>query len=164
MVYSTQEKVTLLFSWVYVWLVGHAEKTFRLLIIYLNKIVNDYIEIILCVDICIFNVSNLRKHMIINLKGLKNSCVKKYLINCICFSLTHSEDHVTVECDIKTMNIEDFNEISLADVCNQNRIVINANLFTELLNRLDNLADELKVILSPNPPYFSLIATGIAVF
>lgn len=77
--------------------------------------------------------------------------------------MTHSEDHVTVDCEIRTMNLEDFNEISLADECNQNKVVVNANLFTELLNRLDNLADELKVIISPDPPYFSLIASGIAV-
>lgn len=62
------------------------------------------------------------------------------------------------------MNIEDFSEISLADECNQNKVVVNANLFTELLSRLDNSADELKVILSPDPPYFSLISFGIAVW
>lgn len=77
--------------------------------------------------------------------------------------MTHSEDHVTVDCEIRTMNLEDYNEISLADECNQNKIVINANLFSELLSRLDNFADELKVKLSPDPPYFSLIASGIAV-
>lgn len=83
--------------------------------------------------------------------------VKKY------FRMTHSEDKVTVDCEIRTMNMEDFSEITLADECNQNKIVLDANLFTELLNRLDNLADELKVVLSPNPPYFRLIASGIAV-
>lgn len=77
--------------------------------------------------------------------------------------MTHSEDNVTVDCEIRTMNMEDFSEITLADECNQNKIVLDANLFTELLNRLDNLADELKVVLSPNTPYFRLIASGIAV-
>lgn len=68
-----------------------------------------------------------------------------------------------MECEIRTMNLNDFNEISLADECDQNKVVIDASLFTELLNRLDNLSDELKVKLSPTPPYFSLISTGISV-
>lgn len=70
---------------------------------------------------------------------------------------------VTVDCELKTFNIDDHNDISLADECNQNKIVIDANLFTEFLHRLDNISDELKITLSPEPPYFSLTSLGIAV-
>lgn len=77
--------------------------------------------------------------------------------------MTHSEDNITVDCEIRTMNLDESNDISLADECNQNKVVIDAIFFTELLNRLDNLADELKITIAPDPPYFSLIASGIAV-
>lgn len=79
------------------------------------------------------------------------------------YRMTHNEDNVAVDCEIRTMNLDDLDEINLADACNQNKVVMKANLFTELLSRLDNLADEVKIIISPDPPYFSLIASGIAV-
>lgn len=79
------------------------------------------------------------------------------------FRMNHGEDNVTVDCEIRTLNIDDFNDISLADECGLNKMVINANIFVELLTRLDNLADTLKIVFSPDPPYFTLITTGIAV-
>ncbi|KAG5879684.1 hypothetical protein JTB14_021485 [Gonioctena quinquepunctata] len=80
----------------------------------------------------------------------------------LCIVMNHNEENITIDCEIRTMNIEAMDDISLADECNLNKVVINANIFYELLNRLDNSADELKVTMSPDPPYFTLATTGIA--
>ncbi|CAH1173532.1 unnamed protein product [Phaedon cochleariae] len=80
----------------------------------------------------------------------------------LCIVMNHNEENITIDCEIRTMNVEDYNDISLADECNLNKVVINASIFVELLNRLDNSADELKVSLNPDPPYLTLVTTGIA--
>lgn len=61
------------------------------------------------------------------------------------------------------MNVEDFNDIGLADECNLNKVVINADIFFEILNRLDNSADEMKLTISPDPPYVTICTSGTAV-
>ncbi|CAG9859851.1 unnamed protein product [Phyllotreta striolata] len=82
----------------------------------------------------------------------------------LCIVLTNSniEENITVDCEIQTLNLHDFHDISLAEECNTNKIVVNASILVELLSRLNNSADELKVTLSPDQPYFTLTATGIS--
>lgn len=77
--------------------------------------------------------------------------------------MKHLEENIIVDCDIKTFSTDDFHNVSLADECNLNKMVVNANIFQELLYRLDNSADEVHIKLSPDPPYFSLTATGRSV-
>ncbi|XP_028155635.1 cell cycle checkpoint protein RAD1-like [Diabrotica virgifera virgifera] len=80
----------------------------------------------------------------------------------LCIVMNEVEENITVDCEIRTMNVDDFTDVSLADECNLNKMVIGANILAELLNRLNNSADDLKVTLSPDPPYFTLSTTGIA--
>ncbi|KAL3279420.1 hypothetical protein HHI36_016931 [Cryptolaemus montrouzieri] len=80
----------------------------------------------------------------------------------LCLKMKHLEENIIVDCDIKTFSTEDFQSISLAHECNLNKMVVNANIFQEILYRLDNSADEVNLGLSPDPPYFTLIATGRA--
>ncbi|XP_019871032.2 cell cycle checkpoint protein RAD1 [Aethina tumida] len=76
--------------------------------------------------------------------------------------ISHPEENITVDCEIHTMNVEDFNDIGLADECNLNKVVINADIFFEILNRLDNSADEMKLTISPDPPYVTICTSGTA--
>ncbi|VEN54920.1 unnamed protein product [Callosobruchus maculatus] len=80
----------------------------------------------------------------------------------LCIDMQEHDENITINCELKTLTVDDPNDISLADECNLNKVVLNAHLFAELLNRLDNSADELKVVLGPDPPYFTLSTTGIA--
>ncbi|CAH1994105.1 unnamed protein product [Acanthoscelides obtectus] len=80
----------------------------------------------------------------------------------LCIDMQEHEENITINCELKTLTVDDANQISLADECNLNKVVLNAQIFAELLNRLDNSADELKVVLGPDPPYFTLSTTGIA--
>ena len=77
--------------------------------------------------------------------------------------MNHGEENITVDCEIRTMNLGDFDNPSLAEECNTNKIVINANIFAELLQRLDNSADEVKITFSPEYPYFTLKTTSLSV-
>lgn len=77
--------------------------------------------------------------------------------------MNHSDENITVDCEIRTMNIDDFENPSLADECNLNKIVVNASIFVELLQRLDNSADEIKITFSPDFPYFTLKTTSLSV-
>ncbi|KAL1508942.1 hypothetical protein ABEB36_003756 [Hypothenemus hampei] len=76
--------------------------------------------------------------------------------------VSHAEDNVFIECEMKTLNINEFESPSLAEECNLNKIVVNANIFVELLQRLDNSADELKIVFQPDFPYFSLKAKSLS--
>ncbi|KAJ8951498.1 hypothetical protein NQ318_000194 [Aromia moschata] len=80
----------------------------------------------------------------------------------LCLVMNHNDENIIVDCEIRTMNVDDYSGINLADECDTNKMVINANIFAELLHRLDNHADELKLCFSPNAPYFTLSTTGIA--
>lgn len=80
----------------------------------------------------------------------------------LCLVMNHSEENITVDCEIRTMNIDDFENSSLAEECNLNKIVINANIFVELLQRLDNSAEEVKITFSPDFPYFTLKTTSLS--
>ncbi|XP_045482978.1 cell cycle checkpoint protein RAD1-like [Harmonia axyridis] len=74
--------------------------------------------------------------------------------------MKHLEENIIVDCEINTFSTDDFPNISLAEECNLNKMVVNANIFQELLYRLDNSADEVNIKMSPDPPYFTLTATG----
>ncbi|XP_018577096.1 cell cycle checkpoint protein RAD1-like isoform X2 [Anoplophora glabripennis] len=80
----------------------------------------------------------------------------------LCLVMKHNQENITVDCEIRTMNLDDCNDISLADECDLNKMVINASILADLLQRLDNLADEITLTMSPDPPYFTLKTTGIA--
>lgn len=77
--------------------------------------------------------------------------------------MNHSEENITVDCEIKTMNIDDFENPSLAEACDLNKIVINANILAELLHRLDNSAEDLKITFNPEFPYFTMKSTSLSV-
>lgn len=77
--------------------------------------------------------------------------------------MKHNEENITVDCEIRTLNVDDSNDISLADECDLNKMVVNANILVDLLQKLDNFADEITLTISPDPPYFTLKTTGIAV-
>ena len=79
------------------------------------------------------------------------------------FRIKHSEENITVDCEIKTMNVDDSPDVSLAEECNLNKVVVNASILTEVLQRLDNAAEELSIEINPEPPHFILTTTGIAV-
>ncbi|XP_048526041.1 cell cycle checkpoint protein RAD1 isoform X1 [Dendroctonus ponderosae] len=76
--------------------------------------------------------------------------------------MNHSEENITVDCEIKTMNTDEFQNPSLSEECNLNKIVVLANVFVELLQRLDNSSDDLKVTFSPEFPYFTLKSTSLS--
>jgi cell cycle checkpoint protein len=80
----------------------------------------------------------------------------------LCLVVKHSDENITVDCEINTMNVDDFPDVSLAEECDLNKIVLNASILVEILQRLDNAADELTIALSPEPPHFALSATGVA--
>ncbi|KAJ8984258.1 hypothetical protein NQ317_007490 [Molorchus minor] len=80
----------------------------------------------------------------------------------LCLVMNHNEENITVDCEIRTMNVEDGSSISLAEECDLNKMVIDANILVELLHRLDNNADEVTLKFSPDPPYFTLCCSGIA--
>ncbi|EEZ97345.1 cell cycle checkpoint protein RAD1 [Tribolium castaneum] len=80
----------------------------------------------------------------------------------LCLIVKHSEENITVDCEIKTLNADDSPDFSLAEECNLNKVVFNANMLTEVLQRLDNGADDITISLNPDPPHFTLSTTGIA--
>lgn len=73
------------------------------------------------------------------------------------------EDNVTVDCEINTLSVTDSTEICLAQECNLNKMVIDAEQFADLLSNLDVDADELELIMSPEYPNLKLKASGIMV-
>ncbi|KAJ8918918.1 hypothetical protein NQ315_016820 [Exocentrus adspersus] len=79
----------------------------------------------------------------------------------LCLVMKHKDENITVDCEIRTMNVDETRALSLADECDLNKIVINASILVDLLQRLDNFADEITLTISPDPPYFTLKATGI---
>lgn len=77
--------------------------------------------------------------------------------------MKHNEENITVDCEIQTLNLGDFNDLTLSEECNLNKIVVEANIFVELLQRLDNSADEVRFTLSPTAPFFTLTTNGVSV-
>lgn len=77
--------------------------------------------------------------------------------------MNNSEENITVDCEMKTMTINDFESPSLAEECNLNKIVIKANIFVELLQRLDSPGDDLRILFSPDYPHFTLKSTSLNV-
>lgn len=61
------------------------------------------------------------------------------------------------------MDVEEFAELSLADECTLNKVVLNATPFVEVLSDLDTTSDELELILSPENPYFRITTTSVMV-
>ncbi|XP_060523924.1 cell cycle checkpoint protein RAD1 [Cylas formicarius] len=80
----------------------------------------------------------------------------------LCLVLYHGEENITVGCEIRTMNCDDFENPSLAEECDLNKIVINANILLELLQRLDNSAEEVKITFNPQPPNFILKTSSLS--
>lgn len=78
-------------------------------------------------------------------------------------SLKHSDENVTVDCEIKTLEVEDFSGLSLADECNLNKVVLNAGPLAEILQDLDNASDELELMLSPDAPCLKITTNSISV-
>lgn len=54
------------------------------------------------------------------------------------------------------MEVGDFSELSLADECNINKVILNAAPLVEILQRLDSASDELELLISPEPPHFRI--------
>lgn len=77
--------------------------------------------------------------------------------------IKHNEENITVDCEIKTMNIDDEYDppLILADACNANKVVLEADMFYELLTRLDVEADDIFVDLRPNAPHLFLKTTSV---
>lgn len=78
-------------------------------------------------------------------------------------SLKHSEESITVDCEIKTLDAGDFSGLSLAEECNLNKVVLNAAPLVEILQDLDNASDELELLLSPDAPYLKITTCSITV-
>ncbi|XP_076250443.1 radiation insensitive 1 isoform X2 [Rhynchophorus ferrugineus] len=76
--------------------------------------------------------------------------------------MNHGDENITVDCEIRTLTTNEFENPSLAEECRLNKIVINASIFAELLHRLDNSAEEVKIVFSPESPYFTLKTTGFS--
>ncbi|XP_018321800.1 cell cycle checkpoint protein RAD1-like isoform X2 [Agrilus planipennis] len=78
--------------------------------------------------------------------------------------LKHQEENIIVDCEIKTMDVEDeFPDVNLAEECNLNNVVLNAGHFVEILSNIDHNSDELELFLSPEPPYFRITTYGVLV-
>ncbi|CAG9769551.1 unnamed protein product [Ceutorhynchus assimilis] len=80
----------------------------------------------------------------------------------LCVTISHGEENITVDCEMKTLNIDNQASASLAEECNLNKIVISANMFAELLQRLDNSAENLQITFCPDFPYFTLKSTSLS--
>lgn len=80
-----------------------------------------------------------------------------------CYRLKHSEENITVDCEIKTLEVDEFTEISLADQCTLNKVVVNAAPLVEALSDLDTTSDELELTLSPEFPFFRITTSSVMV-
>lgn len=78
-------------------------------------------------------------------------------------SLKHNDENITVDCEIKTLDIGDYSSLSLIDECNLNKVVLNATPFVEVLHDLDQASDELELLLSPEAPYVKITTSSITV-
>lgn len=81
----------------------------------------------------------------------------------LCLVLKHNEENISVNCEIQTMDADEFSELSLSEECNSNKVVLNANALTEVLNELDPTSDDFKILLSPDPPYFRITTNSTMV-
>lgn len=61
------------------------------------------------------------------------------------------------------MEADDLAELSLADECTLNNIVVNSNQFVNLLAELDSSADVFELFTSPDAPFFKICTIGILV-
>lgn len=77
--------------------------------------------------------------------------------------MKHSEENITVDCEIKTLEIDEFDGLSLAEQCNLNKVVLNAGPLVEILQDLDNASDELELLLSPDAPYLKITTNSVNV-
>lgn len=68
-----------------------------------------------------------------------------------------------VDCEIKTLEVGDFSGVSLADECNASKVVLNAAPLVDILQDLDNAADELELLISPDAPYLKMTTNSISV-
>lgn len=77
--------------------------------------------------------------------------------------MTHSEENITADCEIRTLEAEELAELSLADECTLNNIVVNANQFVALLSELDSTSDIFELLTSSEEPYFRISSIGSTV-
>lgn len=82
----------------------------------------------------------------------------------LCLVLKHNEENVTVDCELQTMDVDDFDEIGFPDECTVNKIVVNADILVNVLTDLDQFSDDFHFHLSPNPPYCRIKTSSIMVF
>ncbi|GJQ74701.1 Rad1 [Trypoxylus dichotomus] len=78
----------------------------------------------------------------------------------LCLVLKHNEEHISVDCEIQTLNADEFSELSLSDECTTNKIILHANALTEVLNELDPTSDDFQISIKPNPPYLRLTTSS----
>ncbi|KAF2888003.1 hypothetical protein ILUMI_18170, partial [Ignelater luminosus] len=79
----------------------------------------------------------------------------------LCLVIKHSEENITVDCEIYTLNVDEFADVSLAYECGLDKVVVNAGHLVDVLSDVDNTSDELELLLSPDPPYFRISTTSI---
>ncbi|KRT78655.1 hypothetical protein AMK59_8223, partial [Oryctes borbonicus] len=78
----------------------------------------------------------------------------------LCLVLKHNEENISVDCEIQTMNADEFFELSLSDECSSNKIMLHANGLTEIFNELDPTSDDFRISINPNPPYLRITTTS----
>ncbi|KAK9743608.1 Repair protein Rad1/Rec1/Rad17 [Popillia japonica] len=78
----------------------------------------------------------------------------------LCLVLKHNEENISVDCEIQTMNTDEFVELHLSDEHISNKIVLNASALSEVLNELDPTSDDFQISISPDPPYFRITTSS----
>lgn len=81
----------------------------------------------------------------------------------LCLVLKHNEENISVDCEIQTMNTDEFVELHLSDEHISNKIVLNASALSEVLNELDPTSDDFQISISPDPPYFRITTSSAMV-
>ncbi|XP_022908395.1 cell cycle checkpoint protein RAD1 [Onthophagus taurus] len=79
----------------------------------------------------------------------------------LCLVIKHSEENILVDCEIQTMDPEDFSDLSLAEECSENKITMDAQSLVEVVSEMDQNSDELQILLSPDVPHFRMSATSV---
>lgn len=75
--------------------------------------------------------------------------------------LKQSDENIIVDCELSTMDADEFVDISLADECNMNNIVLAGDSFFDIISDLDMLADDIQFVISNKAPYFQITTTSV---
>ncbi|CAH0553748.1 unnamed protein product [Brassicogethes aeneus] len=65
----------------------------------------------------------------------------------------HPDENITVDCEIRTMNVEDFNDIGLAEECNLNKVVEDVDAYMGRTENSGNVDEVLKKLDSQHAKY-----------